>query len=78
MTIYSGVKIRSKVDLKTNYGTDRLTKGKDYVVESSSISSGFLRVLIVDDSGLRNWYDYKEFEDKSIERDLILNQLGIF
>lgn len=73
----NGTFIRSKFDFKSSAGSDRLTSGKDYIIESSNIQSGFLRVLIIDDSGYRNWYDYREFEDKSIERDLLLNQLGI-
>lgn len=78
MKIEQGTLIRSKVDLITARGNQRLTIGKDYRVESCTIQSGFIRVMIVDDSGIRNWYEYTNFEDKSIDRDLLLNQLGIF
>lgn len=78
MTIPSGTTIRSKSDFIPNGLTSkRLTESKDYIVETSMINNGFLRVSVVDDSGYRNWYDYTNFEDKAIERDLILSQLGI-
>lgn len=77
MTIPIGTFIRSKADVASNYNIKLLTESKDYKVENSMISSGFLRVLVLDDSGFRNWYDYANFEDKSMERDLLLSQLGI-
>lgn len=77
MEVPRGTVVRSKVDVKSSYNQNRLTERKEYTVEASTINSGFIRVLVVDDSGNRNWYDYRQFEDKSIERDLILSQLGI-
>lgn len=78
MNIPAGTTIRSKADFIPNGLTSkRLTESKDYIVETSMINNGFLRVCVVDDSGYRNWYEYTNFEDKSIERDLILSQLGI-
>lgn len=77
MSIPAGVSIKSRSDLKSTYGTNLLLSSKDYIVENSSINNGFLRVLIIDETGYRNWYDYTNFEDKSIERDLLLSQLGI-
>lgn len=77
MSIPAGVSIKSRADLKNTYGTNLLLSSKDYIVENSSINNGFLRVLIIDETGYRNWYDYTNFEDKSIERDLLLSQLGI-
>lgn len=77
MSIPSGTSIRAKEEIKTLSGLSKITPGKDYLVESSSISSGFLKVMLIDDSGLREWYQYRYFEDKSIERDLLLTQLGI-
>jgi len=66
-----------KKTLSSNYGVPRLTEDKNYVVEDSVIQSGFARVMVVDDTGIRNWYDYRLFQDKSFERDFLLSQLGI-
>lgn len=77
MEIEKGTSIVSIVDIKSAAGSQKLTSGKSYLVENSNISNGFLRVMVVDDSGIRNWYDYSQFEDKSIQRDLLLSQLGI-
>lgn len=76
MSVNPGTSIRSTIDDKSNYNTQRLTSGKNYIVENSNIHSGFLRVMITDDTGSRNWYDYRLFEDKSVNRDLLLSQLG--
>lgn len=77
MSIPEGVSIRCHKEVK-NVGRVFLTPGTDYIVLGSTINSGFLRVCVMDDTGLRNWYDYSNFEDKSIDRDLLLTQLGIF
>jgi hypothetical protein len=77
MTIPTGTSIRCKLDSKNSIGTNLLMSRNDYIVENSMISNGFLRVLVVDETGFRNWYDYTNFEDKAIERDLLLSQLGI-
>ena len=76
MSVSTGTTIRSTVDDKSQ-NIQRLTSGKNYIVENSNISNGFLRVMIVDDTGYRNWYDYRLFEDKSVDRDLLLSQLGL-
>jgi hypothetical protein len=76
MDIPNGTKVKA-IDSLSNGNISRLTKDKFYTVESSSISYGYLRVCILDDSGYRNYYDYKHFEDVSIQRDLLLKQLGI-
>ena len=76
MTAPEGSQIKSTQTVVRN-GNSFLTKDKFYRVESSLVSQGFLKVLIVDDSGLRNYYEYKYFEDISIQRDLLLSQLGI-
>lgn len=77
ITVPDGTIIRSKCDTDSSYGQNRLIEGKDYIVEGSSISAGFLRVAVTDESGLKNWYDYRLFEDLSTQRDLLLTQLGI-
>jgi len=77
MSVPQGSLVRSVGD-HIVHGRSYLTSGKDYIVESSMVSNGFLRVLVLDDTGFRNWYEYTYFEDKSIDRDLLLNQLGIF
>lgn len=76
MTIQSGTKIKAIEDIKRG-SQNLLTKDNFYTVESSMVNSGFIRVLITDDSGFRNYYDYKYFEDISVQRDLLLSQLGI-
>jgi hypothetical protein len=78
MSIPEGVSIRCRKEIKNSNGMVYLTPGNDYSVENTTINSGFLRVCVMDDTGLRNWYDYSNFEDKSIDRDLLLTQLGIF
>jgi hypothetical protein len=77
ITIPTGTSIRCKFDLKNSAGTNLLLTSNDYIVDNSMISNGFLRVLVVDETGYRSWYDYSNFEDKAIERDLLLSQLGI-
>jgi hypothetical protein len=79
MDIPNGTQIKAMDSLVNGVSgaISRLTKDKFYTVESSTISNGYLRVCILDDTGFRNYYDYKYFEDISIQRDLLLNQLGI-
>lgn len=77
MQVPSGTSVVSLVDLKNNYSQQILTKDKTYVVLGHSINNGFLRVLIKDDSNFTNYHDYKLFEDLSLQRDLLLSQLGI-
>jgi hypothetical protein len=76
MSIPTGTKIKSLVDLN-NGVKSLLTKDKFYEVELSTISYGFSKVLLIDDTGLRSYYPYSNFEDVSIQRELLLNQLGI-
>lgn len=77
MSISEGTNLTSLVDKKSDYGTQVLTKGKNYTVVSSTINYGFIRVSIIDDSDRLNYYEYKLFEDISLQRDLLLSQLGI-
>jgi hypothetical protein len=76
MSIPNGTKIKAVQDIVKN-GHQYLTKDKFYTVDSSMISSGFVKVLVTDDSSIRNYYEYKYFEDVSVQRDLLLSQLGI-
>lgn len=76
MKVSEGTQIKAVKNIIRN-GYSFLTKDKFYTVESSMVSSGFLKVLIVDDSVNRNYYEYKYFDDVSIQRDLLLSQLGI-
>jgi len=77
MEIPIGTKIKSNIDLFDRWNNQVLTKNNLYEVESSSFSYGFLRVFIKNDSGLKDYYDYLNFEDLSIQRDILLSQLGI-
>lgn len=77
MQVNSGTKIRCISEFKNASNKTYLTIDKDYIVESTMVSNGFLRVLVVDDSGFRNWYEWQYFEDISFNRDLILSRLGI-
>ena len=81
MKIPTGTTIKSLVDLNnTNAYTgpySELTKDKTYTVEDSSITGGYIRVWISNDRGVRTYYNDSLFEDVSIHRDLLLQQLGI-
>lgn len=77
MVVPTGTNIVSLVDLDNGYGRKVLTKDKTYIVEGCLISNGFLRVLIKDDLNYGTYYDYKLFEDISLQRDMLLSQLGI-
>lgn len=77
MNVPKGTTIVSLVDLKNDYGRQVLTKGKNYTVISSTINYGFIKVYIQDDVSIGSYYDYKLFEDISLQRDMLLQQLGI-
>ncbi len=76
MKIPSGTTIKSLVDLKGTHYTE-LTKDKTYTVEDSIISNGYIKIWTINDRGVRSYYDYSLFEDVSVHRDLLLQQLGI-
>lgn len=83
MKIPTGTIIKSLVDLNAT-GTlqysgigSELTKDKTYKVEDSTINGGYVKVWISNDRGVRNYYNYSLFEDVSVHRDLLLQQLGI-
>jgi hypothetical protein len=75
MKIKQGTAIKSLVDLKNPHS--ELTKDKTYVVEDSNISGGYVKVWITNDRGNSAYYEYSLFEDVSIQRDLLLQQLGL-
>ena len=52
-----------------------IEENKSYEVKSSSISNGFLRVLVRTESGRDDWFDYSNFEDMAFHRDDLLSQL---
>ena len=83
MKIPTGTTIKSLVDLNAT-GTlqysgigSELTKDKTYTVEDSTITGGYIKVWVSNDRGVRTYYNYSLFEDVSIHRDLLLQQLGI-
>jgi hypothetical protein len=77
MDVPNGTTIVSLVDLKSDYGRQLLTKGKNYTVISSLINYGFIKVSLRDDTDMVSYHDYKLFEDVSLQRDMLLRQLGI-
>ncbi len=74
MTVPDGTMIKC-LDDRFNGSIQILTKDKSYRVNKSMISSGFLRVLIVDDTNINTWYSYTWFEDMQIKRNELLDQL---
>lgn len=54
-----------------------LTPDKYYSTITSTIHSGFVRVCVLNDRGQSAYYDYQKFEDVSIMRNSILQELGI-
>jgi hypothetical protein len=76
MQVPQGTRLKSIVDYERN-GIKYLTNGEYYTVDQSLISSGFVKVWIIDDTGFRSYYEYKYFEDMQIHRDLLLKQMGL-
>jgi hypothetical protein len=76
MKVPLGTKLKSLIDLERS-GVSYLTKDNYYTVDSSTISNGFIRVFITDNTGFRSYYDYKHFEDMQIHRDILLRQMGL-
>jgi hypothetical protein len=72
-----GTALKANKDLKTSFGVNRLTEGNTYYVEDSNLSVGVIRVLVLDDSGWKNYYDISDFDDLTMHRDSLLKQLGI-
>jgi hypothetical protein len=77
MKIPTGTTIKSLVDLNNTSAYSELTKDKTYTVEDSTITGGYIKVWVSNDRGVRTYYNYSLFEDVSIHRDLLLQQLGI-
>ena len=86
MKIPTGTTIKSLVDLNNTSAytgsyrcpfIQELTNDKTYTVEDSTITGGYIKVWVSNDRGVRTYYNYSLFEDVSIHRDLLLQQLGI-
>ena len=75
MKVPEGTMLKALVDLKDSAGKQVITKDRVYKVDSSTITSGFVRVYLADDSTWKRHYDYKYFEDMSLHREDILKQL---
>lgn len=76
MEVPTGTTLKCIEDVKSgNYS--ELTEGETYKVITSNIQSGFVRVCVLNDRGSSHYYDYSKFEDVSLQRDLLLSQLGI-
>lgn len=56
---------------------NELTIDKHYWVIASTIHNGFVRVCVLSDRAQSQYYDYQKFEDVSIMRNSILQELGI-
>jgi len=52
-----------------------LTKDKSYCVDSCDISNGYLRVYVLGENKKFNWIEYSYFEDMSIHRNSLLDNL---
>jgi hypothetical protein len=75
MKVPEGTMVKALTDLKDTSGKQVITKDRFYKVDSSTITGGFVRVYIADDSTWKRHYDYKYFEDMSLHREDILKQL---
>lgn len=75
MNVPNGTILKCIKEQKYPSGIIKITEGKTYEVRSCSMSNGYLRVLILDDSGRSDWFEYSNFEDMSIHRDDILSSL---
>lgn len=58
-------------------GHSELTEGQYYQCINSNIQSGFVRVCVLNDRGTSQYYDYSKFEDVSLLRNSLLDELGI-
>lgn len=75
MNVPSGTMLKSITDRFDDYGRKCLTKDVSYQVLNCSINYGFVKVLIRDDKGFNNYYNYSNFEDMQIHRNDLLDQL---
>lgn len=74
MKVPEGTRLKCLNDVY-NYGQKSLTKDQYYEVRSTSISNGYVTVLIYGDDNRSNWFQYSCFEDVQSHRDDLLNSL---
>jgi hypothetical protein len=74
LKIENGSSLRAREDFEQS-GSKALTKGKSYMVSNSTIRSGYLNVEIVDDRGRVDYYKYSRFENISLKRNSLLDDL---
>lgn len=74
MQVPNGTMLKCIKDSKFNQ-TSYLTVGNTYEVKGTSMSNGYVKVLVFNDRGTTEWYEYSHFEDISIQRDDILSKL---
>lgn len=72
MIVPTGTSLKCIEEVKNELTTD-----KYYSVISSIIQNGSVRVCVLSDRGQSQYYDYQKFEDVSIIRNSILDELGI-
>jgi hypothetical protein len=75
MHVPVGTMVKCLVDKTNDYGKSLLIKDKSYRVEGSTIQSGFLKVVVIDERGSSNYFPYSYFEDMQILRNDLLDQL---
>ncbi len=74
ITIENDTSIKCIKDYGT-VGSMFLTEGVSYVVSGYHIRSGYLNVLIKDDTGRLNYYPFSYFEDMAYHRGSLLDSL---
>lgn len=74
MKVPEGTRLKCLNDVYS-YGQKSLTKDQYYEVRSTSISNGYVTVLIYGDDNRSNWFQYSCFEDVQSHRDDLLNSL---
>lgn len=75
MRVPEGTQLKSLEDFTDQYGQKCLTKDRYYEVRSSSMTDGYVTVLIWGDNNRSQWYKYSHFEDIQSHRDDLLNSL---
>jgi hypothetical protein len=75
MSVPVGTMLKSIDDFQDSYNRKCLTKDMSYRVVSSTISGGFVKVLVFDDRNVSNYYAYSNFEDMQLRRNDLLDQL---
>jgi len=75
MKVKEGTRLKSIDDFTDQYGQKCLTKDQYYEVRSSSMTDGYVTVLINGDNNRSQWYKYSYFEDVQSHRDDLLSSL---